>query len=81
MVQNLITSILASILQQGENLNLETSSFLVNYLVLNSSNLAPSINMQKNVIQLPSFCNLTNEMNNCSQQSIILKVSLVIYLF
>ena len=77
MVQNMVTSILTNIIKQGDSLTIETSSFLVNHLVLNSSNLAASITMQNTVIKLPSFCDLTNNILNCSQQIITQRVILI----
>jgi len=77
MVQNMITTILTNIIKQGDSLTIETSSFLVNHLVLNSSNLAASITMQNTVIKLPSFCDLTNNILNCSQQIITQRVILI----
>jgi len=76
-VQKLVTTILAKLMRQDEKLNIETASFLMSYFVLNSSNLALSaIEYQNNQIQLPSFCDLTNMILNCSHQTIILKVIL-----
>jgi hypothetical protein len=73
-VQNLITSILSKIMQLGNSFSIETSSFIMNYSVLNSSSLPTIVNLKNSLIQMPSFFDLIHNINNCSKQTIILKV-------
>ena len=80
MVQYLITSIFTSFMSQVENLVCETASLYMNYFFLNSTNSALSIIVKNSRIQLPNFCDLTNNILNCSQQTIILKVIRLIYI-
>ena len=75
-VQTIVTSILVNLMQQGEIFKIETNSFLMQYFVLDSSSLQRTL--QNNYIQLPSFCDLTQSINNCSLKNIIVKVFIFI---
>jgi hypothetical protein len=67
-VQTIVTSILVNLMQKGESLKIETNSFLMQYFVIESSSLESTT--QNNYIQLPSFCDLTQSINNCSHNFI-----------
>jgi hypothetical protein len=75
-VQTIVTSILVNLMQQGEIFKIETNSFLMQYFVFDSSSL--QIKIQNNYIRLPSFCDLTQSINNCSHKKIIIKVIILI---
>ena len=78
-IENVVTEILSNIVQKDENLTIETSSFLINHLVLSTSNLKNSINLKKNKINLPSFCELINNIHNCSEKIITQKVRICLF--
>jgi hypothetical protein len=75
-VQTIVTAILVNLMQKGESFKIETNSFLMQYYVLDSSSL-PSTT-QNTYIKLPSFCDLTQSINNCSHKNIIVKVFIFI---
>jgi len=75
-VQTIVTSILVNLMQKGESFKIETNSFLMQYFVLDSSKLQSTT--QNNYIKLPSFCDLTQSINNCSHKNIIVKVFIFI---
>jgi hypothetical protein len=73
-VQNLLTSMLGNLMKKSDSFSIETSSFLINYFLLNSSNMATLMTLQNSLIKVPSFCDLTYSKYNCSQENIIIKV-------
>ena len=73
-VLDVFTTMLVNILKQPEYVSIETPSFFLNHFVLNTSSIQKSYVLKKSRIQIPSFCELTNNILNCSQQTIILKV-------
>ena len=80
-VEHLVISVLSNIFQPGDFLNIETQSYIIYFSMLNTSNLVSILRINDNIIQLPSFCALKNNINNCSYQTIILKVSGYLFLF
>ena len=78
-VQTIFASILSNFMKKGDNYTFETQSFLVNHYILDSANLPSVLILKNSTVLLPSFCELTNNINtNCSGQRIILKVSYLI---
>jgi len=73
-IQALVTITLSNIFNNNDQLTIETPSFLLNHFVLNSSNLTNVLIIENSIIQLPSFCDLTYLILNCTHQSIIIKV-------
>ena len=62
-------------MKKGDNFTFETQSFLVNHFILDSANLPSVLILKNSKVLLPSFCELTNNINtNCSAQILILKV-------
>jgi hypothetical protein len=74
-VQYLITRVLLDIIEKGETIFIETTSFLINEKKLNASDLIKqTFYLKKSIIKLPMFCDLTNFLFNCSEEAIYLKV-------
>ena len=80
-VEDLVISVLSNIFQPGDFLNIETQSYILYVSMLNTSNMVSTLRINDNIIQLPSFCVLKNNINNCSYQTIILKVSVHLFYF
>ncbi len=82
-VQFLLTQIFSNLIKTGDNYLIETPSFIVNYRVMNSSELSNQITQNENTLVLPSYCHLTNNDNNCNNNNnnniIISKVYLFIF--
>jgi hypothetical protein len=70
----LITKILSNLISPGESFLIQTSSLIVNHYVMNSSNLFNQLNLLNNVFNIASFCDLTNNINECSNKFITIKV-------
>ena len=73
-ILNLITKMLANLLQIGETLQIQTPSFIINYYKLQAYNLPTKFNIANSIFTLPSFSNLTSQLSN---QTIILRVGFV----
>ena len=74
-VQAIFLSILSNLMKKGYNFTFETQSFLVNHYILDSANVPSVLILKNSTVLLPSFCEMTNNINkNCSAQTIILKV-------
>ncbi len=59
-VQMLITKMLSNLISPG--------------YVLDSSNLINELNLENNVFNIASFCDLTNNINDCNNKFITIKV-------
>ena len=73
-VQKLITQILSNIISYDNSYLIVTPSFILNYFVLNATNLFSKLNQMESFIKLPSFCNLSIGKNDCDNSFITLKV-------
>ena len=73
-VQMLITKILSNLISPGDKFLIQTSSLIVIHYVLVSSNLNNQLNLQNNVFNIASFCDLTNNINECNNNIITIKV-------
>ncbi len=73
-VQMLITKMLSNLISPGDNFLIQTSSLIVNHYVLDSSNLINELNLENNVFNIASFCDLTNNINECNKKFITIKV-------
>jgi hypothetical protein len=74
-VQMLISKILSNLISPGDSFLIQTTSLIVNHYVMNSSNLINQLNLQNNVFNIASFCDLTNNINTCSNKFITIKVN------
>ncbi len=74
-VQDIFISILSNLMKKADNFTFETQSLLVNHYILDSTNVPSVLTLKNSTVLLPSFCEMTNNINNnCSAQTIILKV-------
>ena len=73
-VQMLITKILSNLISPGDKFLIQTSSLIVIHYVLDSSNLINQLNLQNNVFNIASFCDLTNNISECNNKLITIKV-------
>ena len=75
-VQSMLNGILFEKIDVGENFLIETPSFIVNHAKLlissNSTNEIPFQN--RNIFEIPSFCNLTNRKDCTGERVVLLKV-------
>jgi hypothetical protein len=73
-VQTLITKILSNLISPGDSFLIQTTSLIVNHYVMDSSNLFNQLNLQNNMFNIASFCELTNNINECNNKLITMKV-------
>jgi hypothetical protein len=73
-VQMLISKILSNLISPGDSFLIQTTSLIVNHYVMNSSNLINQLNLQNNMFNIASFCELTNNINECNNKLITMKV-------
>ena len=74
-IENALLEIISYIIQEGDSLQIQTSSFIFNVLKFYSNDMPPALSIQNSFFTMPSFCILTNT-NNCKNQIITLKVIL-----
>ncbi len=72
-IENALLQIISHIIQEGDSLQIQTSSFLYNVLKFYSIDMPRELIIQNSYFTIPSFCILTNT-NNCKNQIVTLKV-------